>query len=76
MARLGSNQRPLACEAIYLGRQILRFAGGNGHKTARPSPSGHHEFQGFPGDLGQRPISLAQKRGGVPGRPLNHRRIE
>ena len=28
---------------------------------ARPSPSGHHEFQGIPWDLGQRPTSLAQK---------------
>src|SRR5215207_4939054 len=28
---------------------------------AQPSPSGHHEFQGIPWDLGQRPTSLAQK---------------
>jgi hypothetical protein len=50
-ARLGSNQRPLACEASYLGLQILQFAGGSHHGTAQPSPSGHHEFQGIPRDL-------------------------
>ena len=43
------------------GCKSSRFAGGNGHRTARSSPSGHHEFQGIPWDLGQRPTSLAQK---------------
>jgi hypothetical protein len=46
------------------------FAGGNGNRTARPSPSGHHEFQGIRCDLGQRSTSLAQT-GGVPGDRVN-----
>jgi hypothetical protein len=53
------------------GRKSSRFAGGNRQRTFRPSPSGHHEFQEIPGDLGQRPTSLARK-GGPPG-PPNYR---
>jgi hypothetical protein len=63
-ARLGSNQRPLACEAIHLRLQFLEVC----RETARPSPSAHHEFQGIPWDLGQRRTALTQKRA-VPGDP-------